>query len=76
METAPVSSDHHGLASIRCANVFDNVSVCLAGSDTYWWLTNPYRNYELIERAEATISWAMMNAEPMVARGVHNRALG
>jgi len=76
METGPVSSDHHGLASIRCAIVFDNVSVCLAGSDTHWWFSNLYRNYELTERAKATIPGVMMNAEPMVARGLHNRASG
>jgi len=75
METAPVSSDPHGLASIRCANVFDYASVYLAGFATHCASSHLRCNCELTERAGATDAGAVMNAKPMVARGVHNRAL-
>ena len=74
METAPVSSDHHGLASIRCANVFEHLSACRAGSATYCASSHLRCNFELIRRAGVTGAGAMMNAEPTGARDLHNRA--
>jgi hypothetical protein len=74
METPSVSSDHDGLASIGRRKAFENSSAYLAGSATYCGLSHPCRNYELIERASAAGAGATMNAEPMVARGMHNRA--
>jgi hypothetical protein len=76
METSPVSSDHHGLASIGRANVFDHARVSPASSATSCRASHLYCNFELIERATTPALGAMMNAEPTTARGVHNRATG
>jgi hypothetical protein len=50
--------------------------VCLADPDVYCESSHLYYNFELIERATATVLGAMVNAKPMAARGARNQATG
>lgn len=76
MRSLLVSSVRRGRSSIGLQNLCDHTRVCRVARDTYCGSFGHCYNYELTERAHATLLSVIERAGSPRARGAHNQATG